>query len=203
MKSPRGAPRSMVLPSLSQKPDMGRKSTVDRLALNIREHIERRLRENRLTLDELLDDLRASFPDEAAPSRSALGRYRQGFDEVMQTQKAMSSAASALVAELGENFDDKSGALLAQAVTTLTTKAAFRKLENDDVDIADVLDLARAAKAAQETRVLSLKERQAVANEARARLLAEQKEKLSVMTKQGGISEETQQQIRQALGIAA
>lgn len=170
---------------------MGRKSTVDRLALNISEHIKRRLRENRLTLDELLDDLRVTFPDEAAPSRSALGRYRLGFDEVMQTQKAMSSAASALVAELGENFDDKSGALLAQAVTTLTTKAAFRKLENDDVDIADVLDLARAAKAAQETRSLSLKERQAVANEARARLLAEQQKALGQVAKSAGLSDAT------------
>lgn len=182
---------------------MGRKSSVDKLDESVRLYIERRLRENRLTLDELLDDLRATFPEEAAPSRSALGRYRQGFDEVMQTQKAMSSAASALVAELGENFDDKSGALLAQAVTTLTTKAAFRKLEDSDVDIADVLDLARAAKAAQETRSLSLKERQAVANEARARLLAEQQAKLGEMTKQGGVSEETLRVIRETLGIAA
>ncbi|MFA7238734.1 MAG: phage protein Gp27 family protein [Sulfuricellaceae bacterium] len=181
----------MALPNPSQKPDMGRKSTVDRLAPAIREHIERRLRENRLTLDELLDDLRASFPDEAAPSRSALGRYRQGFDEVMRTQKAMSSAASALVAELGENFDDKSGALLAQAVTTLTTKATFRKLEDEDVDIADVLDLARAAKAAQETRSLSLKERQAVASEARARLLAEQQKALGQVAKSAGLSDAT------------
>lgn len=161
---------------------MGRKSSIDKLPADVRSHIEKRLRENRLTLDELFADVREAFPDLVeTPSRSALGRYRMGFEEIMQTQRAMSTAASALVAELGEDFDDKSGALLTQAVTTLATKATFRQLNQDELDIGDVLDLARAAKAAQESRSLNLRERQAVAKMAREKLLEEQKAKLEAM----------------------
>ena len=181
---------------------MGRKSTIDRLPPDVRTHIEQRLRENRLTLDELFADVRAVFPSlNTAPSRSALGRYRMGFEEVMSTQRAMSVAASALVAELGEDFDDKSGALLAQAVTTLATRATFGELEKENVDIGDVLDLAKAAKAAQESRSLNLKERQVVAKLAREKLLAEQKEKLDAMGVKSGVTEETKRAIREALGI--
>lgn len=180
---------------------MGRKSSIDKLPADVRSHIEKRLRENRLTLDELFADVREAFPDLAAPSRSALGRYRMGFEEIMQTQRAMSTAASALVAELGEDFDDKSGALLTQAVTTLATKATFRQLDQDELDIGDVLDLARAAKAAQESRSLNLRERQAVAKMAREKLLEEQKAKLDAMGNKGGVTEETKRAIREALGI--
>ena len=182
---------------------MGRKSSIDRLAPEVRAHIEKRLRENRLTLDELFSDIREAFPAlSEAPSRSALGRYRMGFEEIMQTQRAMSTAASALVAELGEDFDDKSGALLTQAVTTLATKATFSQLNQDELDIGDVLDLARAAKAAQESRSLNLRERQAVAKMAREKLLEEQKAKLDAMGNKGGVTEETKNKIREVLGIA-
>ena len=47
---------------------MGRKSGIDKLPENIRSHIERRLRENEFTLDELINDLRVAFPDETLPS---------------------------------------------------------------------------------------------------------------------------------------
>jgi hypothetical protein len=108
----------------------------------------------------------------------------------MQTQRAMSTAASALVAELGEDFDDKSGALLTQAVTTLATRAAFGKLEAGDAEISDVLDLARAAKSAQEARSLNLKERQAVAKMAREKLIEEQRGKLDELGKSGAVAPE-------------
>lgn len=181
---------------------MGRKSSIDRLPPEVREHIERRLRENRLTLDELFADIREAFPElQSAPSRSALGRYSLGFEEVMKTQRAMSTAASALVAELGEDFDDKSGALLSQAVTTLATRAAFGELEKEEVDIGDVLDLARAAKSAQEARSLNLRERQAVAKMAREKLLEEQQARAAELAKKAGVTEETKLAIRQVLGI--
>tara|TARA_R110002049_G_scaffold83938_11_gene213701 strand:- start:719 stop:1270 length:552 start_codon:yes stop_codon:yes gene_type:complete len=182
---------------------MGRKSSIDKLPGEVRQHIERRLRENRFTLDELFADVREAFPDiEMAPSRSALGRYSQGFEEVMKHQREISAAASALVSELGEDFDDKSGALLAQAVTTLATRATFDTLEQDKADIGDVLDLARAAKAAAESRSLSFKERQAVAKAAREKLLEEQEANLQAEAKAQGM-DETQVDFwrRKVLGI--
>lgn len=47
---------------------MGRKSSIHKLDPTVRSHIERRLRENRLTLDELIEDLHESFPSEQKPS---------------------------------------------------------------------------------------------------------------------------------------
>jgi molybdopterin converting factor small subunit len=177
---------------------MGRKSSIDKLAAPVRAHIEKRLRENRLTLDELIEDLRERFPGEQKPSRSAVGRYRKGFDEILRSQREINAASAALVAELGENFDDKSGALLAQAVTTLATNAAHDALAEGGTEITDILDLARAAKYAQETRALNLKERQAVAREARERLLEEQRVKLDALGKSGEVDAETLSKVIQA-----
>ena len=41
---------------------MGRKSTIDKLPVEVKSHLQKRLRENRLTLDELIADLREQFP---------------------------------------------------------------------------------------------------------------------------------------------
>lgn len=184
--------------------DMARKSTVDKLAPDVRSHIERALRENRLTLDELIEDLRLAFPEETLPSRSALGRKRMAFDEMAKSMREIDAASRALVAEMGEGFDDRSGALLAQAVTTLATNVAFQRLQDEpeELDIGDVLKLARTARAAQETRNLSLKERMQIEKNATEKLLAEQKEKLAAMPTKGGVTEETKQAIRVALGIS-
>ncbi|WP_296871401.1 phage protein Gp27 family protein [Tibeticola sp.] len=186
---------------------MGRKSSVEKLPAEVKAHLQRRLREGRLTLDELIADLREAFPQHAAemPSRSAVHRHSQSVAEMVKSEREMAAAAEALVAELGENFDAKSGALLAQAVTTLATKRAFAALdaqrEGEVMDIGDVLDLARAAKTAQEARSLNLKERRAVAEEARRRLLEEQRARLEAMPNKGGVTPETKAAIREALGI--
>jgi hypothetical protein len=189
---------------------MGRKSTIDRLAPEVRARIQKHLRENRLTLDELIADLQQEFATlgAALPSRSAVHRYSQGVREIVAHEREMTVAAEALVAELGDNFDAKSGALLAQAVTTLASRRAMQAIEagkNGEVmDISDVLDLARAAKTAQEARSLNLMERRSVADEARRKLLEEQTAKLDKIAKKGGLSAETAAELRrEILGIAA
>ena len=178
---------------------MGRKSSIDKLDPAVRSHIERALRDNRLTLDELIQDLQQHFPAAEKPSRSAIGRYRQGFEEILRSQREIAAASQALVAELGENFDDRSGAMLAQAVTTLATNAARDALESGSAEIGDILDLARAAKYSQETVSLTFKQRQAVANAAREKLLKEQETKLQEMRGTDGMSEQLETRIRNVL----
>lgn len=188
---------------------MGRKTSIDRLPAEVRARVQKHLRENRLTLRELIEDLQQEFPSLAAtgelPSRSAVQRYSQGVREIVAHEREMTVAAEALVAELGDNFDAKSGALLAQAVTTLASRRALQAIEDtangEKMDISDVLDLARAAKTTQEARSLSLKERRSVADEARRKLLEEQSEKLKAMGTKGGVTEDTKKAIREALGI--
>ncbi len=186
---------------------MGRKPSIDRLQPEVRARIQKHLRDNRLTLDELIADLQAEFPALAStgalPSRSAVHRYSQGVKEIVAHEREMTVAAEALVAELGDNFDAKSGALLAQAVTTLAGRRAMQAIEAVNngavMDISDVLDLARAAKTAQETRSLSLKERRSVAEEAQRKLLAEQEDRLQEARGSDGMSEQMEARIRRIL----
>ncbi|WP_103035218.1 phage protein Gp27 family protein [Castellaniella caeni] len=167
---------------------MARKSTVKRLPDEVRRHLERRLREDRLTLDELIDDLQEHFPNTQAPSRSALHRYRANFDEMAGRMREIEAASTALVGELGEDVGERAGQLLAQAVTTLATNAALQA-HSDDVSITEIGKLARAAKAAMEARTLSRKEREAIEQAVRERLLREQDENLQEIAKAQGMDE--------------
>jgi len=170
---------------------MGRKSTISRLAPGVKKYVEKLLREDRLTLDEMIADLQAKYPllaqNGALPSKSAMQRYGQGFAELTGRMREIEFAASAMVSELGDGVGDKAGALLAQAVTTLATNAALQAHERDDVSIKEVTDLARAARAAMVTRTLSLRERVAVKDAARKELAEEQREKLAELGQSGAV----------------
>lgn len=189
---------------------MGGKSSIERLPEPVKKRIQQLLRENRLTLEGLVATLQTEFPEQTGlPSKSSVGRYNASIKTIVAREREISIATEALVGELGENFDSKSGALLAQAVTTLANRVAFAALERTDedgaaaaMDISDVLDLARAAKTVQEARSLNYKERRAVADDARQKLLQQQKEKLEALGNKGGVTNEAKRAIREALGIA-
>jgi len=178
---------------------MGRKSSIDKLDPAVRSHIERRLRENRLTLDELIEDLHESFPTEQKPSRSAIGRYRSSFDEMSKRLREQQMMASLLVEELGENPDDKAGALMVQSITTLTTHAALGAQIDEETTDDDVRKLARAAKDVLSARKVSREERKAIEKEARELLLQEQEERLQEMRGSDGMSEQVENRIRNVL----
>ncbi len=175
---------------------MGRKSSIEKVEPQVRSHIERRLRENRLTLDELIVDLQTHFPSEQRPSRSAIGRYRQSFDEMTRRLREQQAMASFLVEELGENPDDKAGALMVQSITTLTTHAAIGAQTDDEVTIDDVRKLARAAKDVLQARKVSREERRQIEHEAREKLLAEQELRLEEARGSDGMSEQLENRIR-------
>ena len=168
---------------------MGRKSSVSRLDPEARKFLEKLIRDDRHTLDELLDAMRAKYPA-ADISRSGIHRYRVGFDEMMGRMREIETASAALVDELGEGVGDKAGALLAQAVTTLATNAALNAHGNEKVSIKEVSELARAARAAMQARAMSLKEREAIEEHARRRLLEEQQGNLEKIAKTQGMSQE-------------
>lgn len=191
---PVAAPLRRVSPG--PEPDMARKSSVKRLPTEVRRHLERRMREDQLTLDELIEDLREHFPEAETPSRSALHRYRVGFEEMAGRMREIEAASTALVGELGEDVGERAGQLLVQSITTLATNAALNAHANDDVSIKEIASLARAAKAAMEARTMSMKERQAVAKAAEERLLKEQAKKLDTMGKTGALAPETLARIR-------
>jgi hypothetical protein len=155
-----------------------------------------------MTLDELLADIHEHFPGEDAPSRSALGRYKQNFGQLVERMRQQDQMARLLVSELGENPDERAGALMVQAVTTLTTHAAFTAQQEEDPDIDTVRHLARAAKDVLQSRKASLDERREIERAARERLLREQEENLKETARAQGLSEDQVQFWRErVLGI--
>lgn len=176
---------------------MAGKSSINRLPPMVKAYIQKLLREDRMTLDDMLADIQSRFPNEKAPSRSALGRFKQGFEELTEKARQQREMAEAFVGAFGEDASDKTGVLLVEAISTLTYQAAMGAHEKDEVTIAEVSALARAAKATMEARTMSVKERQAIEKAAQERLVREQQSKLDDLGKTGALTPETLQRIRQ------
>jgi DNA polymerase III delta prime subunit len=175
---------------------MGRKSSIKRLAPAERQLLERLLREDRLTLDEMLAEVRRRFPASKAPSRSALHRYKASLEEMLGRMREIDLAARVVVTELGENANETAGALLAQAITTLATNAALRA-HDDELTVKEIAQLARAARNAIEARKVNLQERQAIEGAARERLVRAQQQQLDAAAKTGRFDPETLKKIRE------
>lgn len=183
---------------------MPRQSSIKRLPAEQRTYLEKLIREDRHTLDEILAQVRERFPASQVPSRSAVGRYSQHVSELAGRMRDIQAAGTALVTELGEDPNDRAGQLLVQAVTTLATHAALKATdaEAEDLSIKEIGMLARGARNVLEARKMSLAERQEIARMAREQLQAEQAEALKSVVKAGGMNAATAETIRkQILGI--
>lgn len=177
---------------------MARKSSIDMLEPEVRAHIDRRLRENKLTLDELIADLQKTFPDKQKPKRSALGRHSQKFDAMVERMREQETMSRMLVSELGENPDDRAGALIVQSLSVLVNEHLMES-QNKELAIDDIRKLARAAKDTIQARQASLSERQQIAKQARIEQLAEQEERLEELRGTDGMSEQLENRIRNVL----
>lgn len=189
---------------------MGRKSTIARLPADVKSYIEGKLAEGRLTLDELLADIRDRYPtahsDGVLPGRTALHRYGNKLERRLSAIRASTEAAKIIQAQAGDNKDARSEALTALIQTELF-EAILDLQESDDPDM-DVGErvgmLSTAAKniATLTRSSVNLKQFQAkVEEDTRKRLLEEQRAKLDAMGSKGGVTDETKQAIREALGI--
>jgi len=185
--------------------EMGRKSSIERKPEAVRADIDRLIRKGRFTLDEIRDYVREKHGEDNTPSRSALGRYAVSEKELMDRMRGIDAAARVVVSEIGEDADDRAGALLVQSITTLAADAALRahaREEGEEASIEEVRKLARAAKDVIGARKVNRQEREHIAEVARQKLLAEQKANLERVGRKRGMSAETQQEIlNEILGI--
>ncbi len=165
---------------------MGRKNRIHKLEPEARRLVERLLREDRWTLDEIVAQVRERFPD-VSISRSSVHRYQPEFAELRERMDAIDRVSQALIGGLGEGVGEKAGALLAHAVTTAVTHAALKAQSADEIDMDELYKLARAANLSMGTRKMSLAERQAIERAAAERALREQREKLEALGKSGAI----------------
>lgn len=178
---------------------MARKSSIERAPEEVRATIDRLIRQGKLTLDEIRAYVREAYGEEAVPSRSAIGRYSLAQAELLGRMRDIDAAARVVVEELGENADDRAGALLVQSITTLATDAALRAQQpGEETSIEEVRKLARAAKDVIGARKISRQERQEIARLAREKLLEEQEARLE----KAGASPLTIAQVRNVLSGA-
>jgi Trp operon repressor len=197
---------------------MGRKSSIDRLDPEIKAYIQAMLASGSVTLDELIQDLRARYPAASTagdlPSRSAVGRYGQKLERRLAAIRASTEAAKIIQANAGDDKDARSEALTAMVQTELF-EAILSLQEADEVgEDGERVDpgqrVALLSKAAKNIATLTrssinLKEFQAKVEEAtRKKLLAEQEANLQEVAKAQGM-DETQVDFwrRKFLGIGA
>lgn len=178
---------------------MARKSSIERSAAEVRSTIDKLIRQGRLTLDEIRHYVRDQHGDAAVPSRSALHRYSAAQEELLGRMRDIDAAARVVVEELGENADDKAGALLVQSITTLATDAALRAQQpGEEPSIEEVRKLARAAKDVIGARKVNRQEREDITRLAREALVREQRAKLDALGKSGAIDPAVLQQVIKA-----
>jgi hypothetical protein len=187
---------------------MGRKSTVDRLPMEIKAFIQRALANGAHTLDELIADLRERFPEAAGagvlPSRSAVGRYGQKLDRRLSAIKASTEAAVMISQHAGDDKDTRSEALTALVQTELM-EALISLQEADDPEVDQAERIAMLSSAAKNIATLtrssiSVKKYQAEWEAAaRKKALEDASREATSAAKQQGVSAEGIAALRKAI----
>jgi ribonuclease HII len=130
---------------------MARKSTVQQLSPEVRSYLERRIVEGRLTLDELIADLQETFPNEAAPSRSAVHRYGKKLERKLSAIKASTEAAKLIAESAPDQADLRSAAVISLVQSELfDAMVSLQEAEEESDAGARVKLLSQAAKAIAE-----------------------------------------------------
>jgi ribonuclease HII len=130
---------------------MARKSTVQQLSPEVRSYLERRIVEGRLTLDELIADLQETFPNEAAPSRSAVHRYGKKLERKLSAIKASTEAARLIAEGAPDQADLRSAAVISLVQSELfEAMVSLQEAEDEDDAGTRVKLLSQAARAIAE-----------------------------------------------------
>lgn len=187
---------------------MGRKSKLSRLSEDERAFIYGLLADERLTLDDIKKSIEERYPTklESMPSRAALGRDREKLERRLNAIRTATQGAKIICAEAGDDKDARSESLTALVQTGLFEALVdIQDASEDEVDpIKRIELLSKAAKniATLTRSSVNLKKFQAEAEEnARRKLLEEQKAKFDAMASKGGVTEETKVAIRELMGI--
>lgn len=171
-------------------------SFLKKISPEARQYLEKLLREDRYTIDDLFEMFSNEYPDEA-PARSTIGRTKKKWDAHSKKMREIAAASEALVAELGEDTDDKAGAFMVQGITTLINHLVLDQLHNEDdpeapiqLSIKDALSLAKASRELTSARGMSIDQRQKIERIAREKLREEQEKNLDDAVASKGMTEE-------------
>jgi hypothetical protein len=185
---------------------VSKRSSINRLPDEVKRHIEHRIAEGKLTLDELIQDLQATFPEHKAelPSRSAVHRYGQKLESRLAAIRASTEAAKIIREHAGDREDARSEALTAMIQSELF-ESILNLQEATDEEMPPEKRVGLLANAAKNIATLTRssvtlkKYQEEAAAAARAELLAEQEVRLEELRGQDGMSEQLEDRIRKVL----
>lgn len=107
-------------------------SSIQRLPLPVKKAIDDALKTGRFTLDEIRTAITSEFGNEAAPSRSALGRYSQRFEEVGKRMRESREVAGVWAERLGSEPQGDIGKLVMEMLRTMAFDATMELQEPDE-----------------------------------------------------------------------
>ncbi|MCD2164662.1 phage protein Gp27 family protein [Comamonas koreensis] len=187
---------------------MAPKSSIDRLAPEIKAYIQAQLSMGSLTLDKLIAELQERFPLAAKagelPSRSAVGRYGQKLERRLAAVRASTEAAKLIKEHAGDDQDARSEALTAMLQSEMFDAIVeLQEASDETVDPGD--RLAMLSKAAKNIATLTrssvhLKQFQVkIEAEARARALEAAAATAETTAKAQGLSDAGVEKLREAI----
>lgn len=183
---------------------MGRRSSIKGLDPRIRDAVDRALREDRATLDEivaLIERMGAELGTGDTASRSAVHRYRTTFEESMQVYQAAQEMAQQWGRSLEEDPESDVARLAAQVLAGVSLNTAQSLINSGEaVPANEVMFLAKAldhlGRFTKSTTDVALRLRKEIA--------AEAADRAAKVAKSQGLTTEAVDRIRrEILGIAA
>jgi hypothetical protein len=177
---------------------VGRKSSLAKLPRAVKDEVDRLIREEQATIDEIVAHLRELGH---ARSRSAVGRYKKSVEQVMGRYREAQEIAGVWVTQLGKDPNSDVGRLLAELLKTVAfTTMAEMGTDEKAQDPRDIMFLAKALGELERAQTINvdreLKIRREVAEKAAA--------VIEKAARAEGLSAETIQRFRRdILGVAA
>ena len=185
---------------------MARRGKIDALPAEVRRWLERTLTESGFSGYEALETMLGERG--FAISKSAIHRYGQKIERRFAAIKASTEAARMLTEGAADDQDARSEAVIALVQTELFESIInLQEAADENTNPADRLGLmstaakniATLARASVNQKKFRLDEQARIEREARAKLLAEQEEKLQEMRGSDGMSEQMEIRIRRIL----
>lgn len=149
--------------------------------------------------DQLAADLRACGADVSA---SGLQRYGSPFEKAMALSKIAAEQARALVDAIPDDQDKLGAAVIRVTQQKILNLLMEMDIDPENVDVNKLFkNAAEIGKTSAAHKKFTLEARAAIEEAARKKLLDEQRAKLDAMGNKGGVTTDTLQAIRAALGI--
>lgn len=184
---------------------MGRKGRIARLEPEIKEVVDRLIREGRATIDEIkahLEQLGVEIP------RSTLGDYRKKMTERLQRFRDAQEVAGVWAQQLGEQPDSPHGTLIAEMLKMIAFQTLAEVGEGgEQPKPMDMMLLAKAFDHVTSGQKKDLEYRHKINADHMAKLEAKAKEaeaEVAQVARSAGLSDEAAERIRQiVLGVVS